>query len=89
MQEIGAQGSYFALGYSRSRGLAGVTALVNAEPTLIGALPMRRLTLTAGEWVVDGLRVVLEYAREWDYSIGDGGTGRATSGWSAVVTYVW
>lgn len=89
VQEIGAQGSYVALGLSRSQGLAGITGLGSGQGGRVGALPRQRLFVTAGEWVQDGLRLVLEYGREWDYPAGEGGTGRAVNGWVTTLTYAW
>ena len=89
VQEIGAQGSYMALGLSRSQGLAGSTGLGNGQAGRVGALPRQRLFVTAGEWVQEGLRLALEYSREWDYPVTDGGTGRAANGWVTTLTYAW
>ena len=89
VQEIGAQGSYLALGFSRSQGLQGLTSLLGGAPTPLAGLPRQRLLLTAGEWVQDGLRLVLEYSREWDYPLGDGGSGRQTQGWTTSLTWAW
>lgn len=89
VQEIGAQGSYLALGLSRSQGLAGNSGLGTGLSGRMGALPRQRLFLTAGEWVQEGLRVALEYSREWDYPVSEGGTGRAAHGWVTTLTYAW
>lgn len=89
VETIGAQGSYIALGYSRSHGLAGVTQLVAGAPTRVGFAPESRLTVTAGEWVLDGLRIVLEYSHAWDYPSSKGGTGRQADGVFTALTYVW
>jgi hypothetical protein len=89
VQEIGAQGSYVGLGYSQSSDLAGVTRLIDGSPTRVGLVPKRRLLLTAGEWVADGVRVALEYSREWDYSLSQGGTGQAAQGLTLKLTYAW
>lgn len=89
VQEIGAQGSYLALGLSRSQGLAGLTGLAGGLTARVGALPRQRLFLTAGEWVQEGLRLALEYSREWDYPASEGGTGRTAQGWLTSLTYAW
>lgn len=87
VQEIGQQGTFVAIGYSESRQLAGVTALINGEPTRVGFVPKRRLVLTAGEWVLDGVRVLFEYSRNWDYTLSEGGTGNAAPGFFVALTY--
>ena len=89
VQEIGAQGTYLAIGYSQSRDLAGVTRLVNGSETRVGFVPKRRITLTVGEWVLDGLRLVFEYSHERDYSDAAGGTGGSARGIATTLTYVW
>lgn len=89
VQEIGAQGSYVSLGYSQSRDLAGATRLIAGEATRVGFVPKRRIILTAGEWVLDGLRWVVEYSHNQDYSPAEGGTGRSASGLFTTLTYVW
>ena len=89
VQEIGAQGSYLVLGLSRSQGLAGITGLGNGQAGRVGALPRQRLFVTAGEWVQEGLRLALEYGREWDYPATEGGTGRAVNSWVTTLTYAW
>lgn len=89
VQEIGTQGSYLALGLSRSQGLAGLTGLGGGLSARAGALPRQRLFLTAGEWVQEGLRLALEYSREWDYPVSEGGSGRTAHGWVSTLTYAW
>jgi hypothetical protein len=89
VKEIGAQGSYLSIGYSQSRDLAGATKLINGESTRVGFVPKRRLLLTFGEWIVDGVRFAVEYSRNWDYSLGDSGTGRSAKGIEARLTYAW
>ena len=78
--EIGAQGDYVSIGYSGSKDMAGVTGLINGVPTRIGFVPQHRLFLTAGEWVMDGLKVAVEYSADWDYPTNLGGTGRIAQG---------
>ncbi len=89
VQEIGAQGSYLALGLSRSQGLAGLSGLGDGLSARVGALPRQRLFVTAGEWVQEGLRLALEYSREWDYPVNEGGSGRTAQGWTTSLTYAW
>jgi hypothetical protein len=78
--EIGAQGDYISLGYSGSKDMAGVAMLVNGVPTRIGFVPQHRLFLTAGEWVMDGLKIAVEYSANWDYPTNLGGTGKFAQG---------
>ncbi len=91
--EIGAQGTYFVLGYSESQELAGVTRLLGdplmPTPIRTGFVPEKRLSAGVGEWVLDGLRVALEYSHNWDYSIGEGGTGKSADGMFMQLTYEW
>ena len=87
VSSIGSQGTFVAVGYSQTRDLAGVTQLNNAVPTRVGFLPKRRLTLTAGEWILDGVKLVVEYSRTIDYSIIEGGTGKSGKGISATLGY--
>jgi hypothetical protein len=78
--EIGAQGDFISLGYSGSKDMAGVLILQNGVPTRIGFVPQNRLFLTAGEWVMDGLKIAVEYSANWDYSTNVGGTGKLAHG---------
>jgi hypothetical protein len=87
VEEIGAQGTYIAIGYSKSRDLMGVTRVVNGEPARVGFVPSKRLILTAGEWVADGLRLAIEYSRNWDYEVHEGGTGKSADGLFTTLTY--
>lgn len=89
VQEIGAQGTYVALGYSQSRDLGGVARLVSGNATRVGFVPKRRLILTAGEWLADGVRLALEYAHNRDYSPAEGGTGQTARSLFTTLTYVW
>jgi hypothetical protein len=45
--------------------------------------------LTAGEWVTDGVKVLVEYSRNWDYSINEGGTGGTANGFFTTLMYTW
>ena len=78
--EIGAQGDFISVGYSGSKDMAGVTMLQNGLPTRIGFVPRHRLFLTGGEWVMDGLKVAVEYSANWDYPVSSGGTGKLAHG---------
>ena len=89
IESIGAQGTFAAIGYSESRDLAGATRVFNGESSRVGFVPKRRLLLTAGEWVLDGVKVAVEYSRNWDYSINEGGTGKSANGVFTTLTYTW
>jgi hypothetical protein len=80
IQEIGAQGDFISVGYSGSKDMAGVSILQNGIPTRIGFVPQHRLFLTGGEWVMDGLKVAVEYSANWDYPVSVGGTGKVAHG---------
>ena len=54
-------------------------------PTRIGFVPQHRLFLTGGEWVMDGLKVAVEYSANWDYPVSAGGTGRVAHGWFGLI----
>jgi hypothetical protein len=83
--EIGAQGDFISIGYSGSKDMAGATILTNGLPTRIGFVPQNRLFLTAGEWVMDGLKVAVEYSANWDYPVSSGGTGKVAHGGFGLV----
>ena len=89
VEAVGSQGTYLALGYSQSRDLAGVTRVLNNQPSRVGNLPRSRWTLTAGEWVLEGLKVQLEYSRLTDYTTEQGGTGASASAIQMTLTYAW
>jgi len=78
--EIGAQGNFISVAYSGSKDLAGAMALINGVPTRVGFVPQHRLFLTGGEWVMDGLKVAMEYSVNWDYPQSTGGTGQVAHG---------
>lgn len=78
--EIGAQGNFISVAYSQSNGLAGVTDLINGVPTRVGFLPRKRLSVTAGEWPMDALKMSVEYSVDWDYPLAAGGTGNIARG---------
>jgi len=85
IQEIGAQGDFISVGYSGSKDMAGVSILQNGIPTRIGFVPQHRLFLTGGEWVMDGLKVAVEYSANWDYPVSVGGTGKVAHGWFGLI----
>jgi hypothetical protein len=87
VEAIGEQGDFIAIGYSGTSGLAGVTALINNQPTRVGFLPKTRLLVTFGEWVLDNLKWSIEYQANWDYSVGKGGTGKFATGVFTNLTY--
>lgn len=89
VKEIGAQGSYLSIGYSRTRDLAGVRKEVNATQTRVGFVPKERLLLTFGEWIVSGVRFTVEYSHDRDYPVEQGGTERSANGIAAMFTYAW
>jgi hypothetical protein len=89
VESIGAQGTFMAIGYSRSRDLAGVTQLIETVATRVGFQPKSRATLTVGEWVLDGVKLVVEYSRQRDYSVAEGGTGGTGKGIFTALTYSW
>jgi uncharacterized coiled-coil protein SlyX len=78
--EIGHQGNFISVGYSGSSDMAGVTDLINGVPIRVGFVPQNRLFVTAGEWVMDGLKVAVEYSANWDYPVSSGGTGQLAHG---------
>jgi len=89
VEVIGDQGTYISFGYSESRDLAGVTQLVNGDPTRVGFAPQRRFLVTLGEWVLEGVLLRIEYAHIEDYSRSERGTGRSADGVFTTITYVW
>jgi hypothetical protein len=90
---IGAQGTYFTIGYSETEDLAGVTKAIGdpLAPTLlrVGNAPERRLSVGMGEWVLPGLRIAVEYSHNVDYDVADGGTGNSANGVFTQITYEW
>ena len=87
VEKIGDQGTFVSVGYSQSQGLAGATAIVNGVPTRVGFVPKSRLLMTAGEWVLDGLKFTLEGSIDWDYPVSEGGTGATGWGLLAALTF--
>ena len=86
---IGGQGTFAAIGYSETRDLAGVNTVSNGVTSRLGALPKQRLTLTLGEWLMDGVKLVFEYSLIRDYPVVDGGTDATGRSLAAVLTYAW
>ena len=89
VETIGAQGTFVAIGYSRSHDLSGATLTTTGGPTRVGFVPESRLTITAAEWVWEGVKIALEYSHNWDYSTGKRGTGREADGILLGVSYTW
>lgn len=90
VESVGAQGTYLSLGYSESRDLAGAIRVLNGtNRSRVGALPYSRWTLTAGEWVQEGLKVQLEYSHTTDYPLQQGGTGARAKELQMTLTYSW
>lgn len=85
VEKVGDQGNFLALTYSESRDLAGVFGVDGA--TRVGFAPRSRASATVGEWVLDGLKLSLEYSRAWDYSIGEGGTGNSAHAVLGIISY--
>ena len=78
--ELGAQGNYVSVGYSGSQDMAGAIALIDGVRTRVGFVPQSRFFVTAGEWVMDGVRLSAEYSVNWDYPQSSGGTGLTAHG---------
>jgi len=74
--EILGKMTFVALGYSQSYELAG-------------AFPERRVLVTVGTWLVDGLRLAFEYAYNQDYPRSIGGTSGDSDTFTTRVTYEW
>jgi hypothetical protein len=93
VESIGAQGTYFTVGYSESYDLMGVSfnpdrAGNPAGPVeRVGFVPRRRFVVSLGEWVLENLRVAVEYSLNWDYPVSKGGTGQNASGVFSTVTF--
>jgi len=89
MEAIGAQGTYLAMSYSESRDFSGVRRDLDGERSRVGSLPKRRFLIGAGEWFMDGIKLALEYSRDWDYPQREGDTGRPADGLFTSLTYTW
>jgi hypothetical protein len=89
VEVIGNQGTFIAIGYSESSDLAGVMRLIDGVPVRVGNVPEKRFLASVGEWVLEGLRVELEYAHVIDYTVAEGGTGNSADGVFFQVSYQW
>jgi hypothetical protein len=92
VEVIGAQGTYFTVGYSESQDLAGVNRIFDPlvpVPTRVGFVPERRFSVGLGEWVLPSLRVAIEWSHVIDYDEADGGTGNSANGYFWQMTYEW
>jgi DNA-binding transcriptional MerR regulator len=93
LETIGSQGDYISLSYSRSHDLAGATHVIGLAtgdvPTRVGFVPEKRLIVTAAEWVLEGVRLGLEYTHNWDYPTAKGGTGRQAEGIALSFMLTW
>ena len=78
--EIGAQGNFISVAYSGSKDMAGAIALIDGVRTRVGFVPQSRLAVSAGEWVMDGVKLTAEYSANWDYPQSSGGTGQVAHG---------
>jgi hypothetical protein len=87
VQEIGQQGTFVSVAYSQSSDLAGTTASLDGTLTRVGFVPRSRLLFTAGEWVLETVRVAAEYALNKDYPVSQGGTGNSAPGFFVSLTY--
>lgn len=94
VEVIGEKGTYLAVGYSESQDLAGVTEtlLIDGQPVVqdrVGFVPRRRFIVNVSEWVLDGVRLSVEYSHIMDYSVSQGGTGNSANGIFTGLTYAW
>ena len=87
VEVIGEKGTYLAIGYSESQDLAGVTDFDGKSR--VGFVPRRRFLVNVSEWVLDGVRLSVEYSHNVDYSLSQGGTGNSANGVFSGITYVW
>ena len=58
------------------------------EPTRVGFLPRRRFLVTAGEWLLEGVRFSLEYSYNVDHPKDQNDTGSSASAIFSAVTLV-
>jgi hypothetical protein len=86
VREIGAQGNFLSVSYSGTKDMAGATANLDGQLSRVGFVPESRLAVTAGEWVTDEVKVVLEYSVNWDYPVSQGGTGKVANGVFGLVS---
>jgi hypothetical protein len=86
LEKVGDQGTFVAITYSGTTDMMGVIQDINGVPTRVGFLPERRLALTAGEWVLDGVKLAAEVFVNWDYAKTQGGTGNVVVGFITGLT---
>jgi hypothetical protein len=55
----------------------------------VGTVPRRRFVVDVGEWVLEGVRVAVEYAYIEDYPVSQGGTGKSANGVFSMLTFEW
>ncbi len=90
VESIGAQGTYFVIGYSESKDLAGVQRVIGALPPIrVGNVPEKRLSVGVGEWILPSVRLAFEYSHAIDYSVADGGTGNSADAVLSQLTLEW
>ena len=87
VEVIGEQGDFVSVGYSQSHNLSGVSKLSGTTLSRVGFVPRNRLTLTAGEWVLENTKLAIEYSRDSDYQKDQGGTGMRANEYVAAITY--
>lgn len=87
VERIGDQGTFIAIGYSGSQGLAGVTSMTSGTPTRVGFVPQSRLIMTASEWVLENVKLTFEASIDWDYPKSSGGTGGAANAFGVALSY--
>ncbi len=80
VEKVGDQGTFVAITWSGTSDMAGISALQDGSLTRVGNLPRQRLALTAGEWIMDGVKLAGEFLVSWDYAKSEGGTGNVTAG---------
>ena len=90
VEAIGGQGTYITIGYSQSSDLAGVDGMpIDGKTERVGFVPRRRYVVGVGEWIMDNVRVAIDYAHVVDYSKSAGGTGKSANGVSGQLTFEW
>jgi hypothetical protein len=99
VEEIGAQGTYVTISYSESNDLVGVQRINQNDftPFRVGAVPEKRLAVGAGEWILPGVRIAVEYVRSWDYPEARGifagipmpPTETTANSFLSVITFEW
>ena len=90
VEVIGAQGTYFVIGYSESSDLGGVQRVIGLEPPIrVGTVPEKRFSVGVGEWVLENVRIAFEYSHAVDYSVAEGGTGNSADAVLCQFTLEW